>query len=167
MACVYSLSHLAQLVYVSSPINAHAGPAGMLVFLVALTEVCAVLHWFVARAMERVWPSAENLWRLSANLTWPGAALGVALCVALAQALAPQLTPFSQQHAVWFGALVGVASTCGHLILESVRADVRRSLPLALLPAASHLGGVLERVYGLMYTAPVFFHVARYLYKFQ
>ena len=98
---------------------------------------------------------------ISPNKTW-GGALG-ALAVSL---LLPWLLWFSFPHfgplqLVLAGLIVGIGGQLGDLIISVIKRDLGVKDMGALLPGH---GGLLDRIDSLIFTGPLFFHMARWFY---
>ncbi|MFQ5971288.1 MAG: phosphatidate cytidylyltransferase [Alphaproteobacteria bacterium] len=157
MVTVFSLSHAAYLLVLPREVNPTAGGAGLLLFLLILTEGNDVLQYLWGRLFGRdpVLPT------VSPGKTWQGLMGGVASTMVVAGALAPVLTPFPIEHAVFVGFIVGVAGFLGDVTISALKRDLGVKDSGNLLPGH---GGVLDRIDSLTFTAPLFFHFTYYLY---
>lgn len=158
MLTVYTVSHAPFLISLAE--EAGVSPAGMLLFLVLLTELNDVAQflWGKAVGRRRVAPV------VSPNKTLEGMIGGVVTTTALAVALVvavPTLTPFSWWHAALFGAGIGVTGILGDLTVSAVKRDLGVKDTGTLLPGH---GGMLDRVDSLIFTAPLVFHAFRYFF---
>lgn len=158
MLTVYAVSHAPYLINLS--VDAGLSPAGMLLFLVLLTEVNDVAQflWGKALGRHRIAPV------VSPNKTLEGMLGGLATTTALAVILVvgvPQLTPFAWWHAALFGAGIAVTGVLGDLTVSAVKRDLGVKDTGALLPGH---GGILDRVDSLTFTAPLVFHAFRYFF---
>jgi phosphatidate cytidylyltransferase len=158
MLTVYTVSHAPFLIALSA--RAGLSPAGMLLFLVVLTELNDVAQFLWGKALggRRIAPA------VSPNKTLEGVFGGIftttALAVAIVMAL-PQLTPFSWWHAALFGAGIAITGILGDLTVSAVKRDLGVKDTGALLPGH---GGILDRIDSLTFTAPLVFHAFRYFY---
>jgi phosphatidate cytidylyltransferase len=153
LACVYSLSHLPALLTLKLP--AGAEPEALLLWLVLvvqLGDVCQYL-WGKSLGRRRLAP------RTSPNKTWAGAVGGIGSAAAIGAALA-WATPFAAAPAAGLAALCAILGLLGDLTLSAVKRDAGVKDFGTLLPGH---GGVLDRVDSLVLSAPVFFHLVRYL----
>ncbi|MCU0935893.1 MAG: phosphatidate cytidylyltransferase [Gammaproteobacteria bacterium] len=157
MTMVFSLSHVAFLLVLPLPAHPAAGGAGLVLYLVALTELNDVAQylWGKRFGRRRIVPS------VSPNKTWAGFLGGVATTVLLAGALAPVLTPLSWPMALAAGLLIGVGGFVGDVTISALKRDLGVKDSGSLLPGH---GGILDRVDSLTFTAPLFFHFVRYFY---
>ncbi len=157
MATVFSLSHAAFLLVLPADGNPAGGGAGLLLFLLILTEANDVAQyvWGKLAGRRKVIP------KVSPGKTWEGLVGGVATTAALSTLLAPWLTPLSLQDSVIVGLLLGAAGFVGDITISAIKRDLGIKDSGAMLPGH---GGILDRLDSLTYTAPLFFHVLRYFY---
>ena len=156
MTTVFGLSHAAFLFALPSAV-APAGGAGLLLFLVLLTQGNDIAQYLWGKSLggPKVVP------KVSPGKTWSGLLGGVATTTALALLLGPSLTPLSGWNLAAAGVLIGVFGFVGDLTVSAVKRDLGIKDTGSLLPGH---GGILDRVDSLTYTAPLFFHFLRYLH---
>jgi len=157
MATVYCISHAAFLLVLPAAGNPVAGGAGLLLFLVLLTEFNDVAQYVWGRALGR----HKVIPRVSPNKTWEGLIGGVATTSLLSALLAPLLTPFAAWPALALGAFLGIAGFAGDITISAIKRDLGTKDSGTLIPGH---GGVLDRLDSLTCTAPLFFHILRYFY---
>jgi phosphatidate cytidylyltransferase len=157
MTTVFSISHVAFLLVLPAERNPVAGGAGLVLFLVLLTEANDVAQYLWGKSLGR----RKILPKISPNKTWAGFLGGVGTATALAVVLAPYLTPLDPLHAGIAGALIGVGGFVGDVVISAVKRDIGVKESGALIPGH---GGILDRIDSLTYTAPLLFHYLRYLY---
>lgn len=157
MTTVFSISHLAFLLVLPEANNPVGGGAGLVLFLVFLTEFNDVAQYVWGRLYGR----SKIIPKVSPNKTWAGFVGGVGTTVVLATLLAPWLTPLSREHALIAGLLIGLSGFVGDVVVSAVKRDIGVKDSGNLLPGH---GGILDRIDSLTYTAPLFFHFVRYLY---
>lgn len=157
MSMVFSLSHLAYLLVLPQGEYPLVNGPGLVLFLLLLTELNDVAQYCWGKLLGRHKISPA----VSPNKTVEGFVGGVVTTVLLSMALAPWLTPFSTLDALLAGALIAVAGFFGDLSLSALKRDLGIKDSGNLLPGH---GGILDRVDSLTYTAPLFFHFARYFY---
>lgn len=157
MITVFALSHAAMLLVVPDAYNPGAGGAGLLLYLVLLTQANDVAQYMWGKALGKrpIVPS------VSPNKTWEGFAGGVATTVVLAALLAPFLTPFSMLAALPMGLAIGLAGFVGDITISAVKRDLGVKDTGTMLPGH---GGILDRVDSLTFTAPIFFHLTIYFW---
>lgn len=157
MSMVFSLSHLAYLLVLPQGEYPLVNGPGLVLFLLLLTELNDVAQYCWGKLLGRHKISPA----VSPNKTVEGFVGGVVTTVLLSMVLAPWLTPFSTLDALLAGALIAVAGFFGDLSLSALKRDLGIKDSGNLLPGH---GGILDRVDSLTYTAPLFFHFARYFY---
>ncbi|HEY7690353.1 MAG TPA: phosphatidate cytidylyltransferase [Dongiaceae bacterium] len=157
MATVYSISHAAFLLVLPAEGNPAAGGAGLLLFLVLLTEFNDVAQYIWGRAIGRR-PVVPGI---SPNKTWGGLLGGVVTTSLLSALLAPLLTPVATGPALALGAFLAVAGFAGDVTISAIKRDLGIKDSGSLIPGH---GGILDRLDSLTYTAPLFFHIIRYFY---
>lgn len=169
---VFFPSHAAFLYSLPETANRIAGGAGWFLYLLALTEICDISQALWGRAVGRHKIGSA----ISPHKTWEGFLLGTLTTTVLAAAAAPYLTSLtyasSYPHgigalgsllpAVLAGLLISVAALFGDLTMSAVKRDVGVKDSGSLLPG---IGGVLDRIDSLTFTAPAFFYYVAWLYS--
>jgi phosphatidate cytidylyltransferase len=157
MTTVFSLSHASFLLVLPKSGNPAAGGAGLVLYLVCLTELNDVAQyiWGKTFGKHKVVPL------VSPNKTWEGLMGGVATTVVLAVLSAPYLTPLNFKHSLLAGLIIGLGGFLGDITVSAVKRDLKIKDSSNLLPGH---GGILDRVDSLTFTAPLFLHFLRYLY---
>jgi phosphatidate cytidylyltransferase len=155
MAFVFGLSHLA---YVTAFPRAGGGADGrtLLLFLVFVAETSDVLQY----VWGKTWGRHEVIPSVSPNKTWEGLLGGVLSACALSL-LIRFLTPFSVGETLFVALLVCGAGFLGGAVMSAVKRDFGVKDFGTLIPGH---GGMLDRLDGLCYAAPVFFHYVRYFH---
>lgn len=157
MTAVFSLSHAAFLLTLPWEFSPAAGGAGLLLYLVLLTQLNDVAQYVSGKMLGR----SPVVPQVSPGKTREGLAGGVATTALLAVALAPLLTPFSPLQAAGVGAGLSLAGFVGDVTISALKRDLGIKDSGELIPGH---GGILDRVDSLTYTAPLFFHYVWYLY---
>jgi phosphatidate cytidylyltransferase len=157
MATVFSLSHAAFLLTLPWEFNPAAGGAGLLLYLVLLTQLNDVAQYLWGKTLGRK-PVVPTV---SPGKTREGLAGGVLTTTVLAVTLAPLLTPFGTLQAAGIGAGLSIAGFIGDVTISAIKRDVGVKDSGGLIPGH---GGILDRVDSLTYTAPLFFHYVWYVY---
>jgi len=166
MILVYLLSHAALVV--TLPLVAAtegAGPMGMFLYLVLLTESNDIAQalWGRKFGRHKITP------HISPHKTWEGFLLGMATTLALAVVLAPLLTPLSDcslRVGDWFvrirflpavvaGLLIAAGGFFGDVTISAIKREVGVKDSGTLLPG---MGGLLDRIDSLTFTGPLFFY---------
>ena len=98
---------------------------------------------------------------MSPGKTVEGLMGGILTTTALAVLLAPWLTPFGLREALIAGLILSLGGFIGDVVISAVKRDLGIKDSGTRLPGH---GGILDRIDSLTYTAPLFFHLVRYLY---
>jgi len=157
MTTVFSISHVAYLLVLPATDRHPAGGAGLVLFLVILTQLNDVGQYIWGKLLghHHVVPS------VSPNKTWEGLIGGVITTTGLALLLAPWLTPLTLLQALLAGLLIGVAGFIGDVTISALKRDIGVKDSGGMIPGH---GGILDRIDSLTYTAPLFFHFIYYLH---
>lgn len=157
MITVFCLSHAAYLITVPEAVNPNGGGAGLLLYLIFLTEMNDVAQyiWGKTCGKNKVTP------KVSPNKTCEGLIGGILTTTVLAVVLAPVLTPFDLTHAICAGLIIGLSGFIGDIVISALKRDLGVKDTGSML--AGH-GGIMDRIDSLTYTAPLFFHFTAYLY---
>ena len=160
MTTVFSVGHAAYLLVLPAAGNPGAGGAGLLLFLVFLTQFNDVAQfvWGKTIGHTKVVPT------VSPGKTRGGLLGGLATTIVLAALLGPWLTPMSLLHSIAAGVIIGLGGFLGDVSISAVKRDVGSKDSGQLLPGH---GGILDRIDSLTFTAPLFFHFIQYLYYGQ
>ena len=157
MTLVFAVSHIAYLLVLPDSNNSVAGGAGLVLFLVFLTQFNDVAQYIWGKMLG----SHKIIPRVSPNKTWEGFLGGVATTTVLSMALSTWLTPMDFPSAAVAGLLISIAGFIGDVTISALKRDLGLKDSGAMLPGH---GGILDRIDSLTYTAPLFFHFIYYLY---
>jgi len=157
MLTVYNVSHLAFLLVLPLNVATPAGGAGLLVFLLFLTQFNDVAQYVWGKLTGRL----KIIPSISPNKTWEGFLGGFVTTVALAAAIAPWLTPFNTTLALGAGALIATLGFVGDITVSAIKRDLGIKDTGAMLPGH---GGILDRIDSLTFTAPIFLHYTRFFF---
>ncbi|MCA8959765.1 MAG: phosphatidate cytidylyltransferase [Planctomycetes bacterium] len=157
MTTVFSISHAAYLLVLRTP-GAPAGEgAGLLLYLVLLTQSNDVAQYVWGKSFGR----RKIVPEVSPKKTWEGFLGGVATTTGLALALGSSLTPFEWWQMAVAGAGIGLFGFFGDVTISALKRDLHIKDSGNLIPGH---GGILDRLDSLTYTAPLFFHYTYYLH---
>jgi phosphatidate cytidylyltransferase len=157
MTLVFGISHIAYLLVLPEAKNPVAGGAGLVLFLVFLTQFNDVAQYVWGKMLGR----HKIISKVSPNKTWEGFLGGVATTTVLSVLLSSWLTPMRLDTAVLAGLLISVAGFIGDVTVSALKRDIGLKDSGSMLPGH---GGILDRIDSLTYTAPLFFHFIYYLY---
>lgn len=157
MLTVFNLSHLAYLLVLPEATNPLGGNAGLLLFLMFLTQFNDVAQYVWGKALGR----HPVIPKVSPKKTWEGLVGGVLTTTLLAGLLAPWLTPLAGWEAPAAGLLIGLSGFVGDVNLSALKRDLGVKDSGRLIPGH---GGILDRVDSLTTAAPLFFHTLYYLH---
>lgn len=155
MTLVFSISHVAYLLVLPSREGAAAGGAGLVLFLVFLTQFNDVSQYIWGKMLGK----RKIIPKVSPNKTWEGFAGGVGTTTLCAVLLSGFLTPLSLLLAVGAGLIISVGGFVGDVSISAIKRDIGIKDSGSLLPGH---GGILDRIDSLTYTAPLFFHYVYY-----
>jgi phosphatidate cytidylyltransferase len=157
MTTVFSLSHAAYLLMLPDAKNPIAGSAGLLFFLVFLTEFNDIFQYIGGQ----LFGNHKIIPKVSPNKTWEGFLSGLFTTTLVATLIAPWLTPLHLWQAIIAGLLIATTGFFGDVSISALKRDLGIKDTGELLPGH---GGILDRVDSLTYTAPLFFHFIYYLH---
>ncbi len=155
MLAVFCLSHVPALMTLHIP--GYEGRQLLLIaFLVIVVQSSDVLQYIWGKLLGR-----HKIARtLSPSKTWEGFIGGV-LSASLLGAALWWITPFSMLEAGLIALLINLMGFFGGLVMSAIKRDHGVKDWGHLI--AGH-GGVLDRLDSVLFSAPVFFHVVRYVY---
>lgn len=157
MTTVYSLGHAAFLLMLPNEVNPQAGPAGLLFFLVLLTQLNDIAQYCWGKLLGK----SKIIPKVSPGKTTAGFIGGVLTTAVVSVLVAPYLTPLSLERSIMVGVIIGIAGFIGDVTISAIKRDIGVKDSGALLPGH---GGILDRIDSLTYTAPLFFHFIHYFY---
>ncbi len=156
MLLVFCLSHAALLFALPETSNPVAGVVGWFLFLVLLTEVNDIAQalWGRQFGKHKVTPG------VSPHKTWEGLILGAATTIALGIVLGPLLTPLPFPWLAVAGLTIAISGFFGDITISAVKRDAGVKDSGTTLPG---MGGVLDRIDSLTFTAPLFFYLIYFI----
>lgn len=155
MITVFALSHTAMLLAADERVAGPAGGAGLLLFLVALTQFndVAQFTWGKLFGRRKIVP------KVSPKKTWEGFLGGLVSTIVLAAIAGPYLTPLAPHYAALAGGMIAIAGFLGDITISAFKRDLGVKDSGGLIPGH---GGILDRVDSLTYAAPVFYHAMHF-----
>ncbi|MBE2262288.1 MAG: phosphatidate cytidylyltransferase [Burkholderiaceae bacterium] len=158
MVCIYGMSHVPALLLLQFP-KWGARNAFLVFFLVIVVQAAMVTQHVVSRRFKRK-PLAPEISESFNWMSWfAGMATGGLLGVVLTG-----ITPFKPGQALAMALIACTAGSLGHLVMKALKRD--RGVPNWGAQGHSVTGasGLLDRVDGLCFAAPVFFHSVRWYF---
>ena len=158
MVCIYGMSHVPALLLLTFPRYQNKS-AFLVFFLVLVVQTCMVVQYLASRKFRRA-PAAPAI---SESFNWPAWWTGVLVASVLGGLLAG-ITPFAPGQALALSFVACVAGSLGHLVMKALKRD--RGIPSWGRDGVSvtGAGGLLDRVDGLCFAAPIFFHSVRWYF---
>lgn len=155
MITVFALSHTAMLLSTDPGLAGPAGGAGLLLFLVALTQFndVAQFTWGKLFGRHKIVP------KVSPKKTWEGFIGGLSSTIIAAAVAGPFLTPMPFYYAAVAGGIIAIAGFLGDITISAFKRDLGVKDSGGLIPGH---GGILDRVDSLTYAAPVFYHAMHF-----
>ncbi len=160
MMTVFSISHVAMLMNLTTPAGAAsslAGGAGLVLFLAVLNQGNDVAQYVWGKMLGR----HKIVPTVSPKKTWEGFLGGVVTSMAVAAILGPFLTPFSLPFSLMIGAVIAVTGFIGDVTFSALKRDLNLKDTGSFIPGH---GGILDRIDSLSLCAPVFYHIVYYAY---
>jgi phosphatidate cytidylyltransferase len=155
MICVYCASHVPALLTLDIP--GFAGKQVLLVaFLIIVVQGSDVLQYVFGKLFGR----RKVAPLLSPSKTWEGLIGGVASATLLGAALF-WITPFSPLQAAAMAFVICMMGFFGGLVMSAIKRD--RGVKDWGRMISGH-GGMLDRIDSILFSAPIFFHLTRYMW---
>jgi phosphatidate cytidylyltransferase len=156
MSMVYSLSHISAFLTLPAQTPGKGGGVAWVLLAVFLTQFNDVAQYIWGRLFGK----HPVIPKVSPKKTVEGLLGGLATTLALAVFLGPWLVPMSRLQGAVIGLIAGLGGFLGDVTISAVKRDLGIKDSGTLLPGH---GGILDRVDSLLVTAPLLFHVVRYL----
>ena len=154
MICVYCVSHAPAIVQLSAPEVGERGPLLLVYFLLVL--YIADLAQVITSATLGGTPL-----KFDPNRTWAGVMVAATVAGLLGTGLW-WMTPFRWWQSTLMSIIVASAGLTGAVVLASVKKSLgARDWDTGIVPVRA----VLDRLDALAFAAPVFFHLAAWLYS--
>jgi phosphatidate cytidylyltransferase len=101
---------------------------------------------------------------ISPNKTWQGAIGALSVAMILPWILRFSFPFFGTWQLILTGLIVGIGGQLGDLSISVIKRDIGTKDMAATIPGH---GGILDRIDSLVYTAPLFMHMATYYYPLR
>lgn len=156
MICVYCASHVPALLYLQIP-GFEGRNVILIAYLIFVVQLSDVLQYVWGKLIGRtkVAPS------LSPSKTWEGLIGGTLSATAIGTALY-WMTPFTPLQAAGMCLLITLMGFFGGLVMSAIKRD--RGIKDWGHLIAGH-GGFLDRLDSVIFAAPIFFHVTRWVWS--
>ncbi len=155
LTCVYNVAYAAFLMRTPAAELPAAGPAGLVFFLILVTQFNDMSQYMFGKVFGRRKISPN----ISPNKTWGGAIGGFVATGILFVWLAPYFTPLTFWPSVFIGATLPIMGFFGDITMSAIKRDLGVKDASLLIPGH---GGVLDRIDSLIFTAPWYFHMLAY-----
>ena len=157
MLTVYSLGYVGFLLVITSEGNLGTCNAGLVLYLVFLTELNDVAQYFFGKLLGH----SKAIVKVSPRKTAEGLLGGLVTTIVLAVIISPWLTSLTLWESLIAGTLISISGFMGDITISAVKRELGIKDTGRLLPGH---GGILDRVDSLLFTAPLFFH---YVYQLK
>ncbi|HUF86696.1 MAG TPA: phosphatidate cytidylyltransferase [Thermohalobaculum sp.] len=153
MTCVFCLSHVPALLYLSIP-GFEGGNILLIAFLVFVVQFSDVMQYVFGKLFGR----ARIAPHVSPSKTVAGFVGGV-LSASLAGACLWWITPFSFVQAGLIALVITLMGFLGGLVMSAIKRDRGVKDWGHVIPGH---GGFIDRLDSVIFSAPIFFHMVRY-----
>jgi phosphatidate cytidylyltransferase len=156
MICIYCASHVPALLYLQIP-GFEGRNVILIAYLIFVVQLSDVLQYVWGKLIGRT-KVAPNL---SPSKTWEGLIGGTLSATAIGTALY-WMTPFTPLQAAGMCLLITLMGFFGGLVMSAIKRD--RGIKDWGHLIAGH-GGFLDRLDSVIFAAPIFFHVTRWVWS--
>lgn len=153
MTCVYCVSHVPALLYLSIP-GFEGANVLLIAFLIFVVQLSDVLQYVWGKLLGRT-RIAPNV---SPSKTVEGTVGGILSASAVGACLW-WMTPFTMVEAGLLSLAITVMGFLGGLVMSSIKRDCGVKDWGNLIPGH---GGFIDRLDSVIFSAPIFFHLVRY-----
>ena len=133
---------------------------GFVSFIIFATAVSDVAAFTFGKIFGRHPLRSE----ISPNKTWEGALGAFGVAMILPWLLRFSFPFFGTRELILTGLIVGIGGQLGDLSISVIKRDIGTKDMAATIPGH---GGILDRIDSLIYTAPLFMHMAGYYYPLR
>ena len=156
MICVYCASHVPALLYLQIP-GFEGRNVILIAYLIFVVQLSDVLQYVWGKLIGRTKVAPT----LSPSKTWEGLIGGTLSATAIGTALY-WMTPFSPLQATGMCLLITIMGFFGGIVMSAIKRD--RGIKDWGHLIAGH-GGFLDRLDSVIFAAPIFFHVTRWVWS--
>ena len=156
MICVYCASFVPALLYLQIP-GFEGRNVILIAYLIFVVQLSDVLQYVWGKLIGRTMVAPN----LSPSKTWEGLIGGTLTATAIGTALY-WMTPFSPLQAAGMCLLITLIGFFGGLVMSAIKRD--RGIKDWGHLIAGH-GGFLDRLDSVIFAAPIFFHVTRWVWS--
>ena len=154
MICVFCLSHVPALLALELPVTGDRNVL-LIAFLVMVVQFGDLLEYFFGRRIGR-----RRIAQELSPKTYEGVAAGL-VCAALIGGVLHWITPFGVWGAMAMAALASATGMAGNIVFAAIKRDRGVRDWSHLIPGQ---GGVLDQLDSVLFAAPIFYHVTRYVW---
>ena len=133
---------------------------GFVCFIIFATAICDIAAFTFGKIFGRHPLRSE----ISPNKTWEGAVGSLVVAMILPWLLRFSFPFFGTWQLILAGLIVGIGGQLGDLSISVIKRDIGIKDMAATIPGH---GGILDRIDSLIYTAPLFMHMAGYYYPLK
>jgi phosphatidate cytidylyltransferase len=156
MVCVYCVSHVPALLFLQIP-GFEGRNVILIAYLIFVVQLSDVMQYVWGKLVGRT-PVAPTL---SPSKTWEGLIGGMLTAMAVGSALW-WMTPFSAPEAAVMCFFITLMGFFGGLVMSAIKRDLGVKDWGHLI--AGH-GGFIDRLDSVIFAAPIFFHVTRWVWS--
>ena len=160
MLCVYCIGHAPALMTLAIP-GFERRAIILIFYLVAVVQISDVAQYIVGKLFGGRFFPRPIAPRVSPNKTWEGL-IGGGIIATLVGTGLWWITPFAPWQAAILSMVIVVAGFCGGLVLSAIKRSFDTKDWGHLIQGH---GGTLDRMDSVAFAAPVFFHLARYVFE--
>ncbi len=155
MVCVYCLSHLPALLFLSIP-SLDGRDGRLLLYLVIVDQLSDVLQFIWGKLIGK----RKIAWRVSPNKTWEGFLGGVVSATVIGAGLW-WVTPFTPAQSAGMSFIICILGFAGSLVMNAIKRDIGIKDFGVVIEGDV---GILDRIDSFCFAAPLFFHVVRFYF---
>jgi phosphatidate cytidylyltransferase len=159
MVCVYGMSHVPALLLLDGE-NFQGRGAFLVFFLVFVVQGGLVIQHLISRKLKYA-PVAPDV---SESFHWRGWLYGLFFAATIGTLLSG-ITPFKPGQAFVMALIACASASLGHLVMKALKRDRGVKHWGGHMSSTTGASGLLDKVDGLCFAAPVFFHSVRWYFE--